>query len=149
MSVEQAAQLSGLSRQWWYEAESGERKGHPVRVRPNSLAKALLAIGGDLAEVFATAAYDARPFLAEYERWRSARDVRAEVAPIPADTDADELRQLDADILGELQAIRTELQRLGDAQQKLVERLPVPPPPVAPSARPAKRAVRPATPASE
>lgn len=65
------------------------------------------------------------------------------------DEDVDELKQLDADILDELKAIRTELQRLGDAQRQLAERLPAPPPPSSPSPRSAALGARRAARASE
>jgi transcriptional regulator with XRE-family HTH domain len=65
------------------------------------------------------------------------------------DEEAEELRRLDADILDELKAIRTELQRLGDAQQQIAERLPAPPPPAESSPPRAGRATRQAKLASE
>lgn len=114
MSIEQAAKLSGLSRQWWYDAESGERSGRPAVIRPASLAKAVLAVGGDLRSVFEVAGYDPRPFVDQADRWEAVRRAGGEIAPIPAAEDAvDQLAEIERRLsrLDELPT-RAELQEL-------------------------------------
>lgn len=128
-----------IGRSRWTQIE----QGHAPLATPATLARVALTLDINPEQLWSEAGY-----VEQAERWRAARNLGVEFAPIPAD-DVDELKQLDADILDELKAIRTELQRLGDAQQQLVERLPVPPPSAAPSPRPAGRAARRAAPASE
>jgi hypothetical protein len=97
MSMTEAARLSGNSRQWWLEAEKGLRPP-----RPEKLARAVLAVGGDLAALFALADYDPTPFLGEIS------------AVVP-------------DLHAVIVAQARQIERLGDLIETLIERLPLPP----------------------
>lgn len=70
MSVVEASNRSGLSRQWWLDAEKGERRDSlrgvvTTVLRPENLAKAMQAVGGDVAAVFAVAELDPTTFVAD------------------------------------------------------------------------------------
>ena len=93
----EAARRSGNSRQWWLEAEKGVRPP-----RPDKLARAVLAVGGDLAELFALAGYDPAPYAGE------------------AAAAIDE----EADIRAALAEQAAEIRRLGDLLERLIELLP-------------------------
>ncbi len=125
-----------IGRSRWTQIE----QGHAPMATAATLARVALTLGVEPEQLWSVAGYTAQA-----ERWRAARDLGAEIAPVPAD----ELTQLDADILDVLQEIRTELRRLGDAYEQLAGSPPVPPPSGAPPGRRAGRAVRPAAPASE
>lgn len=142
ISQVEAARRSGVSRQWWIDIERGQRMP-----RPDMLAQALIALGADIEPVFELAGLDPSPYLEQQERWRQARQLGADVAPIGEGDD--EITRLDGDILDVLLEIRTELRRLGDAYEQLAAQAPVPPPP-APSRGPrGSRAARPTGLASE
>lgn len=66
MSVVEASERSGLSRQWWMDAEKGVRRDRgkwvPTSLRPENLARAVKAVGGDLAAIFDLAGFDPTSF---------------------------------------------------------------------------------------
>jgi len=107
----EAARISGNSRQWWLEAEKGVRPA-----RPEKLAKAVIAVGGDLRAIFALVDYDPAPFLAEAEpaanTWQGS----------PAEVT---LTQLVVEMAAELGRLTVEVQRLA----AVVEQIVAPPPP--------------------
>lgn len=111
LDMTEAARRSGNSRQWWLEAEKGIRPA-----RPEKLAKAVIAVGGDLRAIFELVDYDPAPFLAEAE-------------PVPQTWQGSQaeasVTQLVVAMAEEIGHLRSEVQRLADA----VEQLAAPPAP--------------------
>ncbi len=142
ISQSEAARRSGVSRQWWIDIERGQRVP-----RADMLAQALIAVDADIEPVFELADLDPSPYVEQQERWRAARNLGADIAPIGAGDE--EITPLDADILDVLLEIRTELRRLGDAYEQLAEQAPVPPPPASRPTPRGSRGARRAAPSSE
>jgi hypothetical protein len=66
MSRAKAVRASGLSVQWWVDAEKGMRRDRgewvPTVLRPANLASAVYAVGGDIEEIFELAGFDPVPY---------------------------------------------------------------------------------------
>lgn len=100
MSRAKAVRLSGLSVQWWVDAEKGMRRDRgemvPTVLRPQNLASAIQAVGGDVRSIFELAGMDPAPFM-----------------------DDDTVTQHDIDVAEELHMIRVAVQELVDLYGQL------------------------------
>jgi len=100
LDMSEAARRSGVSRQWWLDIEKGTR-----RPTPDKLAQAIIGVGGNLVEVFAVAGYDPEPYMDAAE---AGEDVLASLA-------------------AEIRGLRSDVQRMGAAVERLAGLPPVPP----------------------
>jgi len=100
MTKQEAQRRSGISRQWWLEAERGD----PVRL--DYLARAIAAVGGDPGAVFAEVGLDLNDFAAPDDE------------PLP-------MRPVLADVLDRLHGLERKVDRLAVAVERIA---PVDPP---------------------
>lgn len=144
MSVVEASERSGLSRQWWMDAEKGVRRDRGNLVvtvlRPENLARAIKAVGGDVDAIFELAGFDPSTFRAEVDGMYTDADGNVVLVQVKGGDrvylDSNVITQLVTGIADQLTSIQAAIERLGDAYEQLAEQ-PAPPldPPALPSLR--------------